>query len=48
MCYLEELNFDEIATALGITVSAAKVRHFRAMKRVRKLLEAHDLGEAGK
>ncbi len=48
MCYLEELNFDEIATALGISVSAAKVRHFRAMKRVRKLLEAHDLGEAGK
>jgi len=48
MCYLEELNFHEIATALGITVSAAKVRHFRAMKRVRKLLENHDLGESGR
>jgi RNA polymerase sigma-70 factor, ECF subfamily len=47
MCYLEELDFSEIAAALGITENAAKVRHFRAMNRVRKLLEGHDLGEAG-
>jgi RNA polymerase sigma-70 factor (ECF subfamily) len=48
MCYLEELNFNEIAMALGISVNTAKVRHFRAMQRVRKLLEGHDLGEAGR
>ncbi len=46
MFYLEELDFREIATALGISENASKVRHFRAMERVRKLLEGHDLGEA--
>ncbi len=45
MCYLEELSFAEIATALGITENAAKVRHFRAMERIRKLIESHDAGE---
>jgi len=45
MCYLEELSFGEIAAALGINENAAKVRHFRALERVRKLLEGHDLGE---
>ncbi len=45
MCYLEELNFGEIAAVLGISENAAKVRHFRALERVRKLLEGHDLGE---
>jgi RNA polymerase sigma-70 factor, ECF subfamily len=45
MCYLEELDFGEIAAALGITENAAKVRHFRALERVRKVLEGHDLGE---
>jgi len=45
MCYLEELGFGEIAAALGISENAAKVRHFRALERVRKLLEGHDLGE---
>ncbi|MGO9465417.1 MAG: sigma-70 family RNA polymerase sigma factor [Isosphaeraceae bacterium] len=48
MCYLEELAFGEIAAALGISESAAKVRHFRALERVRKLLEGHDLGEVGR
>ncbi len=48
MCYLEELDFREIAAALGITDNAAKVRHFRAMKRVRELLAGHDLGESGR
>ncbi len=46
LCYLEELDFGEIAVALGISENAAMVRHFRALKRVRKLLEGHDLGEA--
>jgi RNA polymerase sigma-70 factor (ECF subfamily) len=45
MCYLEELSFAEIAAALGITENAAKVRHFRAMERIRKLIESHDAGE---
>jgi RNA polymerase sigma-70 factor, ECF subfamily len=45
MCYLEELDFGEIAAALGITKNAVKVRHFRALERVRKVLEGHDLGE---
>jgi RNA polymerase sigma-70 factor (ECF subfamily) len=44
MCYLEELDFGEIAAALGISENAAKVRHFRALERVRKVLEGHDLG----
>ena len=48
MCYLEELNFGEIAAALGISENAAKLRHFRALERVRKLLEGHDLGEVGR
>jgi RNA polymerase sigma-70 factor (ECF subfamily) len=45
LCYLEELDFAEIAAALGISENAAKVRHFRALERVRKLLEGHDLRE---
>ena len=45
MCYLEELDFGEIAAALGISENAAKVRHFRALERVRKVIEGHDLGE---
>jgi RNA polymerase sigma-70 factor (ECF subfamily) len=46
MFYLEGLDFGEIAAALGITENAAKVRHYRAMERVRKLMVGHDLGEA--
>ena len=45
MCYLEELTFAEIAAASGITENAAKVRHFRAMERIRKLIESQDSGE---
>jgi len=46
MCYLEELTFSEIGAALLISENAAKVRHFRALERVRKLLEGQDAGEA--
>jgi RNA polymerase sigma-70 factor (ECF subfamily) len=35
---LQELSFDEIATALGITVGAAKVRAHRGYQRLRELL----------
>ncbi len=45
MCYLEELDFGEIAAILGISENAAKVRHFRALERVRKVLEGQDFGE---
>lgn len=45
LCYLEELDFREIGAALAITENAAKVRHFRAIARIRKLLDGHDLGE---
>jgi RNA polymerase sigma-70 factor (ECF subfamily) len=45
MCYLEDRDFGEIAAALGISENAAKVRHFRALQRVRKWLEGQGLGE---
>jgi RNA polymerase sigma-70 factor (ECF subfamily) len=38
MRYLEQLSFAEIAAALGLTEGAVKVRHFRALDRVRRLL----------
>lgn len=36
---LEELSFEEVAVALGITVSAAKVRAHRGYRRLRQILE---------
>jgi RNA polymerase sigma-70 factor (ECF subfamily) len=42
---MHELSFDEIATALGITVSAAKVRAHRGYHRLRELLAPLGLGE---
>jgi RNA polymerase sigma-70 factor (ECF subfamily) len=45
MCYLEGLAFGEIAAVLGITENAAKVRHFRAIKRVRKVIDGTAAGE---
>jgi hypothetical protein len=41
--YLDELSFDEIAAVLVITLSAAKMRHLRALERLRGLLE--ELGD---
>jgi RNA polymerase sigma-70 factor (ECF subfamily) len=40
MRYLEELSFAEIAAVLNVTENAVKVRHFRALERVRKLIDA--------
>jgi RNA polymerase sigma-70 factor, ECF subfamily len=37
--YLDQLAFDEIAAVLEIGLSAAKMRHFRALERLRGLLE---------
>jgi RNA polymerase sigma-70 factor (ECF subfamily) len=37
--YLDRLAFDEIAAVLGIGLSAAKMRHLRAVERLRRLLE---------
>lgn len=42
MYYLEGLAFAEVAAILGITENAAKVRHFRALERLRKLMELQD------
>jgi RNA polymerase sigma-70 factor (ECF subfamily) len=43
---LHDLSFEEISKALGITVSAAKVRAHRGYHRLRELLGPLDLGEA--
>lgn len=40
MHYLEQLTFAEIAACLGIKEGTAKVRHLRALQRVRALREA--------
>jgi RNA polymerase sigma-70 factor (ECF subfamily) len=48
MCYLEGLAFAEIAAILGITANAAKVRHFRALERIRKLMDRDDGEELGR
>lgn len=40
MRYLEELSFAEIAAVLNVTENAVKVRHFRALERVRKLIDS--------
>jgi RNA polymerase sigma-70 factor (ECF subfamily) len=37
--YLDRLAFEEIAAVLGIGLSAAKMRHLRALERLRRLLE---------
>lgn len=42
--YLEDLPFAEIAAVLRITENAAKVRHFRALERVRKIMDDESLG----
>jgi RNA polymerase sigma-70 factor (ECF subfamily) len=38
MHYLEELSFPEIAAILGIGEGAAKMRHLRALRRIRSLM----------
>ncbi len=42
--YLEGLSTEEMAAVLGISAGAVKVRHFRALKRVRELMAT---GEGG-
>ena len=42
--YLEDMPFAEVATVLGITENAAKVRHFRALDRMRKLMDGESTG----
>jgi RNA polymerase sigma-70 factor (ECF subfamily) len=37
--HLEGRSFAEVAAALGITENAAKVRHFRALGRMRNLMD---------
>jgi RNA polymerase sigma-70 factor (ECF subfamily) len=38
--YLEQLPLRDVAAVLGVGVSAVKMRHFRALERLRVLLEA--------
>jgi RNA polymerase sigma-70 factor, ECF subfamily len=42
MHYLEELNFPEIAAILDIGEGAAKMRHLRALRRIRALMASDD------
>jgi RNA polymerase sigma-70 factor (ECF subfamily) len=42
MHYLEELSFPDIASILEIGVGAAKMRHLRALQRIRALLASGD------
>jgi RNA polymerase sigma-70 factor (ECF subfamily) len=44
MRYLEELTFPEIAAILGIGEGAAKMRHLRALKRIRTLMGGENMG----
>jgi RNA polymerase sigma-70 factor (ECF subfamily) len=44
MRYLEGLSTREVAAVLGVTEGAVKVRHFRALERLRRLL-GDELGE---
>jgi RNA polymerase sigma-70 factor (ECF subfamily) len=46
MRYLEDLAFTEIAAILGIGESAAKMRHLRAIERIRSVMKADDSGSA--
>jgi len=41
---LENLSFEEVAAALGITVGAAKVRAHRGYRRLRRILEPLGVG----
>jgi RNA polymerase sigma-70 factor, ECF subfamily len=45
MRYLEQLSTREIAAALGVTEGAVKVRHVRALQRLRALLRATGEGQ---
>src|SRR5262249_12861565 len=44
MHYLEDLTFPEIAAILGISDGAAKMRHLRALERIRSILKSDDSG----
>lgn len=46
MRYIEELNFREIAAILGIGEGAAKMRHLRALQRIRALMDGDDSGSS--
>jgi RNA polymerase sigma-70 factor, ECF subfamily len=46
MRYLEDLSFSEIAAILEIGESAAKMRHLRAIERIRSVMQTDDSGSA--
>ena len=43
--YLEQMPLREVAAVLGVGLSAVKMRHFRALERLRTLLEAGHEGD---
>jgi RNA polymerase sigma-70 factor (ECF subfamily) len=46
MRYIEDLTFPEIAAILGIGESAAKMRHLRAIERIRSVMKSGDSGSS--
>jgi RNA polymerase sigma-70 factor, ECF subfamily len=46
MRYLEDLTFPEIAAILGIAEGATKMRHLRAIERIRSFMEGDSSGSA--
>jgi Sigma-70, region 4 len=42
----EELPFAEIATALGLGLGAVKMRHLRALDRLRRMLDKDSQGDS--
>jgi RNA polymerase sigma-70 factor (ECF subfamily) len=44
--YLQELSYEEMASALGATVNSVRVRCCRAKARLRALVEKMEVGEA--
>jgi len=42
MRHFEQLSNQEVATALGLSEAAAAMRHLRALRRLRALIEAHE------
>jgi RNA polymerase sigma-70 factor, ECF subfamily len=44
--YLEKLSTSEIASVLGIREGAVKVRHLRALERMRNLMDVNEAGDS--
>jgi RNA polymerase sigma-70 factor, ECF subfamily len=47
MHYLEELSFSDVAAILGVDEGTVKMRHLRALQRIRVLIDGRDPGGGG-